>query len=71
MNTEQLHIKYNIIPLNISIHCKAQQTWETIRMSGNAQYEDLIIGRNKKNTRGSLRALSTIINMEEPQLIIT
>jgi len=69
LNTEQLHIKYNITPLNISTHYKAQKTWETIRISENAQYEELISGRNNKHSW--FPKSSTIITLEEPQAIIT
>ncbi len=35
-------MEYNVAPLNISIFYKAQKVWETIRMSENEQYAELI-----------------------------
>ena len=69
MNTEQLHIKYNITPLNISSHQRAHKTWETIRSSESAQYEELITERNKIHSW--FPKSSTIIHLEEPEAIIT
>ena len=65
LNTKQLHIKYSITPLNISNHYKAQKTWETIKISENAQYEVLVTERN--NTHTWFPKSSTIIT----QAIIT
>ncbi len=42
INTSDLHIKYNITPLNISNHHKAQNTWESIKVSEQEQYNALI-----------------------------
>ena len=69
LNTKQLHIKYNITPLNISNYYKAQKTWETIRISENAHYEVLVTERNNSHTW--FPKSSTIITMEEPLAIIT
>ena len=69
LNTEQLHIKYNITPLNISSYYKAQKTWETIRIRENAQYEELMTERY--NTHTWFPKSSTIIDMEEPEALIT
>ena len=69
LNTKQLHIKYNISPLNISSYYKAKKTWETIRISENDQYEELVTERN--NTHTWFPKSSIIINMEEPEAIIT
>ncbi len=40
LNSEQLHIKYGITPLNTSILYKAQKVWNTIKISENEQYND-------------------------------
>ncbi len=38
----KLYIKYNIAPLNIANYYKAQNTWESIKISENIQYEELV-----------------------------
>ncbi len=42
-NTFDLHIKYKITHLNISIHHKALNIWETIKISENQQCNTLVI----------------------------
>ena len=69
MNTEQLYVKYHIIPLNISTYYKAQKTWETIRTTEKALYEELVTERYNKHSW--FPKSSAIINAPEPQAIIT
>ncbi len=69
LNTEELHIKYNIAPLNISNYYKAQKVWETIRISENDQYNEMVIPQN--NAHKWFPKSSDIIGMEPPQAIIT
>ncbi len=69
LNTEELHIKYNIAPLNISNYYKAQKVWETIRISENDQYNKMVTPHN--NTHKWFPKSSDIIRMEPPQAIIT
>ncbi len=68
-NTEQLHQRYNIIPLNIFNRQKALKTWETIRLTENALYEELVAERNNSHTW--FPKSSVIINSEVPEGIIT
>ena len=63
-----LHIKY-ITPLNIANYYKAQNTWETIKISENLQYEELTTIYN--NTHKWFPKSSNIVRMETPQAIIT
>lgn len=49
-NIEQLHQRYNIIPLNIFNHQKALKTWKTIRLTENTLYEELVAERNYSHT---------------------
>ncbi len=67
LNTEQLHKKYGITPLNISIFQRAKQFWETIRISENEQYTKLIT----PHTHTWFPKSSNIIEMESPQALIT
>ena len=69
MTTEELHIKYNITPLNISTHQKAKNIWETIKICEPDQFQDLTHPYN--NTHTWFPKSSTIINLEPPQAIIT
>ncbi len=67
LNTEELHIKYNIAPLNISNYYKAQKVWETI--SENDQYNDMVTPHN--NTHNWFLKSSDIIRMDPPQAVVT
>jgi len=69
LNSFHLHIKYNITPLNIINYNKALNTWETLKISENEQYNMLIIPNN--NTHTWFPKSSKIITMEPPQAIIT
>ncbi len=69
LNSEQLHIKYGITPLNISTFYKAQKVWNTIGISENEQYNELITPHN--NFHAWFPKSSIIIDMEPPHAIIT
>ena len=69
LKANELHIKYNINPLNISIYHKALNTWETIKSSEIEQYNDLITPHNNIHTW--FPKTSNIITMEPPAEIIT
>ena len=69
MNTKELHDYYNITPLNISNHCKAQKIWEAIRASEIDHYNILATPRN--NTHTWFPKSSYIIRPEPQQAIIT
>ncbi len=62
-------MKYNITPLNISNHYTAQRTWETIGVSENEQFKQLVTERDNNHTW--FPKSSTVITMGEPQAIIT
>ena len=68
-NTAELHLKYNIAPINITNHHKALKTWETINTCENDQYNRLVT--DYTNTHSWFPKTSTIINMELPEAIIT
>ncbi len=55
--------------LSLSNYYKAQNTWETTRISESEQYEELVTPRN--NTHTWFSKSSYIIRMEPPQAIIT
>ena len=40
ISVEDLHRKYNITPLNISIHNKACKIWETVNITENEHYNN-------------------------------
>ncbi len=69
LNTEQLHHKYNITPLNISNYNRALKTWETISTSEFEKYEELTLNRDKSHKW--FPKCSNIVNMATPQAIIT
>ncbi len=69
LNTSELHIKYNITPLNISIYQKAIKIWETIKTSEIQQYNNLITPHDKIHSW--FPKTSIIITMEPPERIIT
>ncbi len=69
LNSYNLHIKYNITPLNISNHQKAKNTWETIRLSEPEQYDMLVTPHD--NTHTWFPKSSNVITMDEPTPIIT
>ncbi len=69
LNTEQLHQKYNITPLNITNYSNAIKTWNTIRTSEPEQYEILTTARGTPHKW--FPKCSYIINMAMPPAIIT
>lgn len=69
LTASELHIKYNIAPLSIVNYHKAQNTWETIKISENLQFEELVTPHN--NTHTWFPKSSNIIRMATPQAIIT
>ncbi len=69
LNTAEVHFEYGITPLNIINYQRALNTWETIKMSENAQYNTLVTPHN--HTHSWFPKCSTIIAMEPPQAIIT
>ena len=69
LNSHDLHIKYNVTPLNIINYQKALNTWETIKMSEIDQYNILTTPNN--NSHNWFPKCSKIITMEAPQAIIT
>ena len=50
LNSEELHMEYNISPLNISIHKKARNIWENVKNTEPELYENLIIPQNNPHT---------------------
>ncbi len=69
LSTINLHIKYGITPLNIINYQKAQNTWETIKLYENEQYNTLITPHD--NIHSWFPKSSKIITMEPPSAIIT
>ena len=41
LNTQELHIKYNITPLNLSNYYKAQKIWDKIKTYDSKRYDEL------------------------------
>ncbi len=64
-----LHVKYNIAPLNISNYHKALRIWVTIKISEQEQFNKLVTPHN--NTHAWFPKSSKILRMEPPQPIIT
>lgn len=69
LNSYDLHIKYNITPLNIINYHKALNTWETISVSEMDQYNTLTTPHN--TSHNWFPKCSNIITMQPPQAIIT
>ena len=69
INTAELHLKYNIAPINITNHHKALKTWEAINPCENDRYNRLVT--DYTNTHSLFPKTSTTINMELPEPIIT
>ena len=65
----ELHLKNNVTPLNVAIHEKAKNIWETIRVSEPDQYETLVTPQ--LNSHSWFPKSSVIINMQTPQPILT
>ncbi len=69
LNSYDLHIKYNITPLNIINYQKALNTWETIKISELGQYNTLTTLYN--NSHNWFPKCSKIITIQFLQTIIT
>ena len=69
LTAEDLHLKYNINPLNITLHNKAQKIWETIKMTEPDHYQ-LLTGRFAYNHTWFPKS-SYIIDSDDPQPIYT
>lgn len=69
MTVNELHRKYNITPINVSIHQKALKVWETLRISEPEQFEPLVTPH--LNIHSWFPKCSPIINMPIPQPITT
>ncbi len=46
---EELHIEYNITPLNIKIHQRAKKIWETVRATEPEHYNKLVEAHNTEH----------------------
>ncbi len=66
---EQLHIKYNITPLNISIDKRAKKIWETVRATEPEHYINLTINYDREHKWFPQK--SKIIKQDTPEAIIT
>ncbi len=66
---EELHIKYNITPLNIRIDTRAKQIWETIKTTEPEHYDKLTQTRNREHAW--FPKCSSTITGDTPQAIIT
>ncbi len=69
LKATDLHINYNVAPLNISNYHKALRIWETIKISEQEQFNKLVTPHN--NTHARSPKSSNILRMEPPQPIIT
>ncbi len=50
LRSEDLHLKYNITPLNISIHNKACKIWDIVHITEHELYNNLTIQYRNKHT---------------------
>ncbi len=66
---EQLHMKYTITPLNISIDKRAKNIWEAVRATEPKHYNNLTI--NYDGEHKWFPKTSKIINQDTPEAIIT
>ena len=66
---EEIHKIHNIKPFNISTHNKACKIWQTVRLTQEEQYEELVTPRN--TTHHWFPRTSTIIQAELPEPIYT
>ena len=69
LTVEELHLKYHIKPLNITLHTKAQKIWETIRMTEPDLYNQLT--QVFYYNHSSFPKSNYTINSDEPQPIYT
>ncbi len=68
-NAEELHLRYNITPLNISVHNKARKIWESVRATEPEHYNNLIIPQN--NQHKWFPKTSNVINIPNVDAILT
>ena len=66
---EELHIKYNITPLNISIDTRAKKTWEAVKITEPEHYNNLTITYDRDHNW--FPKTSKIISQPTPEAIIT
>ncbi len=66
--TEELHVKYNNTPLNISINQKSKKTWEAVRATEPEHYNNLTVNFDREHTW--FPKTSKIINQDIPDAII-
>ncbi len=69
LRSEDLHLKCNITPLNISTHNKACKIWETVHITEQKLYNNLTIQYRNKHTW--FPKSSGIINSPPPVAIYT
>ena len=69
LTASELHIKYSVTPLNIINYQKAINTWETIKLCENTQYNILVTPFDNSHTW--FPKSSNMITMQPPQPIIT
>lgn len=65
----ELHEKYNIQPLNISIHKRAKNIWEAVKITEQEHYNNLITNREHEHTW--FPKTNTVISQDTPEGIIT
>ena len=66
---EETHRLYNITPINTSIHIKANKIWNTIRITQEQEYHDLVRPRNRAHYW--FPRTSTLIDLPLPMPIYT
>ena len=50
LTIEETHKAYNITPLNIFTHMKATKIWETVKLTHEEEYEELVRPRNRSHS---------------------
>ena len=66
---EELHMIYNITPLNISIDQRAKKAWEAIRVTEPEHYTKLTANYDREHTW--FPKTSKTIHQDTPEAIIT
>ncbi len=69
LTIEALHHKYDLKPINIKLHNKANRIWETIKETEPDHYNELTQSFNYKHTW--FPKSSSVINSEPPEPIYT
>ncbi len=67
LTVEELHHKYDIKPLNITLHAKARKIWETIQVT-EPDHDNTLIQRFNFNHTWFPKS-TTIINSDVPEPI--